>query len=241
MMTVHEVSKLTGVSIRTLHYYDEIGLLHPPVTTEAGYRMYDDTSLERLQSILLFKELEFPLKDIKRILDSPEFDQREALEQQIKLLTMKKEHIENLITFAKQIKLTGVNTMDFKAFDTKKIDEYTKQAREKWGNTEAYREFERKTSDYSDEKKKAVGMDLMGIFTEFGSMMDRNPEDERVQAQVGKLQQFITDNYYTCTKEILAGLGQMYAAGGEMTDNIDAAGGKGTAEFASRAIAIYCE
>ena len=241
MMTVHEVSKLTGVSIRTLHYYDEIGLLHPPVTTEAGYRMYDDTSLERLQSILLFKELEFPLKDIKRILDSPEFDQREALEQQIKLLTMKKEHIENLITFAKQIKLTGVNTMDFKAFDTKKIDEYTKQAREKWGNTEAYREFERKTSDYSDEKKKAVGMDLMGIFTEFGSMMDRNPEDERVQAQVGKLQQFITDNYYTCTKEILASLGQMYAAGGEMTDNIDAAGGKGTAEFASRAIAIYCE
>ena len=241
MMTVNEVSKLTGVSIRTLHYYDEIGLLHPPVTTEAGYRMYDDTSLERLQSILLFKELEFPLKDIKRILDSPEFDQREALEQQIKLLTMKKEHIENLITFAKQIKLTGVNTMDFKAFDTKKIDEYTKQAREKWGNTEAYREFERKTSDYSDEKKKAVGMDLMGIFTEFGSMMDRNPEDERVQAQVGKLQQFITDNYYTCTKEILAGLGQMYAAGGEMTDNIDAAGGKGTAEFASRAIAIYCE
>ena len=241
MMTVHEVSKLTGVSIRTLHYYDEIGLLHPPVTTEAGYRMYDDTSLERLQSILFFKELEFPLKDIKRILDSPEFDQREALEQQIKLLTMKKEHIENLITFAKQIKLTGVNTMDFKAFDTKKIDEYTKQAREKWGNTEAYREFERKTSDYSDEKKKAVGMDLMGIFTEFGSMMDRNPEDERVQAQVGKLQQFITDNYYTCTKEILAGLGQMYAAGGEMTDNIDAAGGKGTAEFASRAIAIYCE
>lgn len=241
MMTVHEVSKLTGVSIRTLHYYDEIGLLHPPVTTEAGYRMYDDTSLERLQSILLFKELEFPLKDIKRILDSPEFDQREALEQQIKLLTMKKEHIENLITFAKQIKLTGVNTMDFKAFDTKKIDEYTKQAREKWGNTEVYREFERKTSDYSDEKKKAVGMDLMGIFTEFGSMMDRNPEDERVQAQVGKLQQFITDNYYTCTKEILAGLGQMYAAGGEMTDNIDAAGGKGTAEFASRAIAIYCE
>ena len=84
-------------------------------------------------------------------------------------------------------------------------------------------------------------MDLMGIFTEFGSMMDRNPEDERVQAQVGKLQQFITDNYYTCTKEILASLGQMYAAGGEMTDNIDAAGGKGTAEFASRAIAIYCE
>lgn len=156
--------------------------------------MYDNTSLKRLQSIMLFKELEFPLKVIKRIIDSPAFDQQEALEQQIQLLTMKKEHIENLIIFAKGMKTIGVNTMD-----------------------------------------------LMGLFTEFGSMMDCKPEDENVQAQVRKLQQFITDNYYTCTDEILAGLGQMYVAGGEMTDNIDSAGGKGTAEFAARAIAFYCK
>ena len=93
MMTVNEVSKLTGVSIRTLQYYDTIGLLKPIEYTESGYRLYDDTSLERLQQILLFKELEFPLKEIKKIIDAPNFDRNKALEQQIELLTMKKEHL----------------------------------------------------------------------------------------------------------------------------------------------------
>ena len=95
MMTVNEVSKLTGVSIRTLHYYDKIGLLHPAFVTESGYSQYDDTALERLQQILLFRELEFPLKEIKDILDSDGFDREKALEQQIELLTLKKEHLEN--------------------------------------------------------------------------------------------------------------------------------------------------
>ena len=88
MMTVHEVSKLAGVSIRTLQYYDKnkIGLLHPTGYTDAGYRLYDDADLERLQHILLFRELEFPLKDIKAIINSPDFDISKALEQQIELL-----------------------------------------------------------------------------------------------------------------------------------------------------------
>ena len=83
MMTVHEVSKLAGVSIRTLQYYDKIGLLHPTGYTDAGYRLYDDADLERLQHILLFRELEFPLKDIKAIINSPDFDRSKALEQRI--------------------------------------------------------------------------------------------------------------------------------------------------------------
>ena len=90
MMTVHAVSKLTGVSIRALQYYDEIGLLPPTRYTEAGYRLYDDAALERLQQILLFRELEFPLKEIKRILENPAFDRSKALEQQIELLTLKR-------------------------------------------------------------------------------------------------------------------------------------------------------
>ena len=97
MKTVQEVSTLAGISVRTLHHYDAIGLLTPTTTTEAGYRLYDDNALERLQCILFFKELEFPLKDIKEILDSPNFERNKALEQQIKLLTMKKEHLENLL------------------------------------------------------------------------------------------------------------------------------------------------
>ncbi len=149
MRTVHEVSKLTGVSIRTLHHYDAIGLLHPSTVTEAGYRLYDDTALERLQHILLFRELEFPLKDIKEILDSSNFERNKALEQQIQLLMLKKEHIENLITFARGIQGIGVKNMDFSAFDAKKIDEYTAQAKATWGKTDAYKEYEEKTKNTS--------------------------------------------------------------------------------------------
>ena len=153
-MTVNEVSKLTGVSIRTLHYYDQIGLLQPTGITESGYRQYDDTALERLQQILLFRELEFPLKEIKKILDSDGFDRKKAMEQQIHLLELRKEHLQNLIDLAWGIKTIGVKYMSFEAFDTKKIDEYAKQAKEYWGKTNAYREYEQKSAGRSKEEQQ---------------------------------------------------------------------------------------
>lgn len=240
MMTVNEVSKLTGVSVRTLHYYDEIGLLPPAVTTDAGYRMYDDTSLERLQQILLFRELEFSLRDIKKMIDSPGFDREKALSEQIRLLTLKKEHFDNLISYAQQIRSKGEYDMDFKAFDNAKIETYKAEAKRRWGDTEAYREYEAKAADYSEEKQHVLTRDMMNIFKEFGNLTDKSPADAGVQELVKKLQDFITANYYTCTKQILSGLGQIYAAGGEMTDNIDTAGGKGTAIFTAKAIEVFC-
>jgi len=241
MMTVNEVSKMTGVSIRTLQYYDTIGLLKPIEYTESGYRLYDDTSLERLQQILLFKELEFPLKEIKEIIDAPGFDKNKAVEQQIELLTMKKEHLENLINFARNIKTLGVKKMDFTVFDKKQIDEYAKQAKEQWGNTAAYKEYETRSASQTDEQKGEMTKEFMQIFAEFGRMMSLDASSKEVQAQVKKLQDFITNHYYHCTNEILAGLGQMYCAGGEFTENIDLVGGKGTADFAAKAIAYYCK
>ena len=240
MMTVNEVSKLTGVSIRTLQYYDTIGLLKPAEYTESGYRLYDDTALERLQQILLFKELEFPLKEIKEIIDAPNFDRNKALEQQIELLTMKKEHLENLINFARGIKWLGVKQMDFTVFDTKKIDEYSKRAKEQWGKTPEYKEFEEKSKDWTDEYQQGMLKDFMQIFIEFGEMKSMDPADEKVQLQVKKLQDYITEHFYNCTKEILSCLGKMYSGGGEFTENIDKAGGEGTAEFSAKAIEIYC-
>ncbi len=240
MMTVNEVSKLTGVSIRTLQYYDKIGLLKPSGHTDSGYRLYDDAALERLQQILLFKELEFPLKEIKDIIDAPDFDRNKALQQQIDLLTMKKEHLENLIDFARGLKLLGVRKVDFKVFDTKKIDEYSRRAKEQWGKTPEYKEYEKKTQNMSDEDELAMVDEFMQIFAEFGQMMTLAPSDEVVQAQIKKLQDYITEHFYTCTKEILSGLGKMYSAGGEFTENIDRAGGSGTAEFTAKAIEVYC-
>ena len=242
MMTVNEVSKLTGVSIRTLQYYDKIGLLHPAEYTEAGYRLYDDTALERLQQILLFKELEFPLKDIEKILKSPDFDRGKAIRQQIELLTLKKEHLEKLIDFARELQKTGGNkTMDFSAFDTKKMNEYAAKAKAEWGDTAAYKEYEANSNNRSKEKENELWKNMMGIFKEFGNIKSSNPESEDAQTLVQKLQDYITDNFYKCTNEILSGLGKMYSSGGDFTKNIDAAAGEGTAEFASKAIAVYCK
>lgn len=126
--------------------------------------------------------------------------------------------------------------MDFKAFDTQKIEKYAAEAKEKWGKTEAYQEYEQKTKA---SKPDADGM--MGIFAEIGAARQLEPDSEAVQALVSKLQQFITDNYYTCTREILKGLGQMYVADERFKQNIDLAGGEGTAEFVAKAIEIYCK
>lgn len=208
MMTVKEVSGLTGVSIRTLQYYDKIGLLAPADYTESGYRLYDDTALERLQ--------------------------------QITLLTMKKEHLEQLIAFARGIRLTGGKTMDFSAFDKRKIEAYAKQAKEQWGNTAAYEESVQKAAGRNSREEQAVMENFMQIFAEFGKYKDAAPESAAVQDLVKKLQDYITEHFYQCSKDILRGLGQMYTESEEFTANIDGAGGSGTAAFAAEAIRIYC-
>ena len=240
MMTVNEVSKLTGVSIRTLQYYDKIGLLHPAKYTEAGYRLYDDAALETLQQILLFRELEFPLKEIKEIIGSPDFDRSKALGQQIELLKLKKEHIENLIELAEGIKLLGVRNLKFDAFDTRKLDEYAAQAKASWGQTPAYKEYEEKAKGRTKEEDKKIYQGMIDIFAEFGAIRKSDPASGEAQALVKKLQDYITEHMYTCTNEILSGLGKMYAGGGDFTKNIDSFGGEGTAEFASKAIEYYC-
>ena len=240
MKTVHEVSSLSGVSIRTLQYYDKIGLLRPTQYTDAGYRLYDDAALETLQQILLFRELEFPLKEIKQIISSPNFDRSKALAQQIELLKLKKEHIENLIDLAVGIKAMGVRELTFDAFDTRKIDEYAREAKASWGTTAAYKEFEEKSKGRTQEQNRDIGQGMMEIFAEFGQIKDTDPASEKAQKLVKKLQSYITEHFYTCTDEILSGLGKMYAGGGDFTTNIDSYGGEGTAEFAHRAIEVHC-
>ncbi len=240
MMTVHEVSRLARVSIRTLQYYDKIGLLHPTGYTDAGYRLYDDTALERLQHILLFRELEFSLKDIRMIINSPDFDRNKALEQQIELLTLKKEHLDNLINFALGIKMLGVRHMDFKAFDRSKLDEYSRQAKELYGNTPEYKEMKEKMKNRTEEEDHIMADRFMLFFKEAGEIKNTDPASPEAQDLVKRIQDFITENLYTCTDKILSGLGKMYSGGGEFTENIDAYGGAGTAEFVDQAIQIYC-
>ena len=238
-MQIKAFARLSGVSVRTLHYYDEIGLLRPAaVDGQTGYRYYDETSLLRMQEILFYRELDFPLKSIVEILSSPHYNKEEALMEQRELLRLKKERLERLIG-AIDGALKGENVM--KAFDNSKMDQYLSKAKERWGKTDAWQEYEEKSVGRTAETERDLGEQLMDIFAQLGALRGQEPGSESVQQVVAALQQFITENYYTCTKEILRNLGMMYTAVGSMKDNIDARGGAGTAELAQKAIEIYCE
>ena len=249
MYTVHEVSELTGVSVRTLHHYDAVGLLKPAAVTPAGYRLYDGTCLQRLQSILFFRELQFSLKEIREILDDPDYDPQEALDQQIGLLELQRDRLDRIIKQAKNMKEKGGQAMgsetfdnnNFEMFDKQKIEEYKKEVKEKWGGTDAFQEAAQKAAGRTAAQEKDITDGLMDIFREFGALRGSSPEAPEAQEKAAQLQQYITDHYYTCTKEILKGLGQMYTADDRFRANIDKAGGEGTAAFTAEAIRIFCE
>lgn len=238
MKTVGEISKMTGISVRALHHYDEIGLLKPARVTDAGYRLYDDDALERLQHILMFRELQFSLKEIGEMLDAPDFDTRQALETQIRLLEMQREHLEHLIAMARQIQKKGGTMMDLRAFNQSKMDEYKKEAKAKWGNTEAWQAYEKNEKQGKDFAR--AGEEMMALFAELGKYREFAAADESVQQKIAALQNLITENFYPCTREILRGLGRMYTQDERFRKNIDAAGGEGTAAFAGQAIEIFC-
>lgn len=241
MKTVKEVSRVTGVSVRTLHHYDAIGLLKPSQVTQAGYRLYDEAALERLSMILAFRELGFPLKEIQSILDAPDYHRNRVLEQQIALLEGKIRHLQNRVDFARGIKLMGVNDMDFANFKPNELDDYSARAKALYGKTAAYQEFEEKEKGRTREQTKVLGKDIMDFFVRLGALRQEDPGSEAVQSWVKELQAFFTAHFYNCTPQILKGLGEIYAGGGSMTENIDAAGGPGTGAFAKTAIDIYCE
>ena len=238
-MLIKEFAVFTGVSVRTLHYYDEIGLLPPAFVDKAtGYRFYNENSLLRMQEILFYRELDFSLKSIEEILSSPYYDKSKALAEQKYLLTLKKERLERLFS-AIDGALEGENVM--KAFDNSEFEKLKAVAKEKWGNTEAYKEHEARTGNYSRQKWNSLAEGMDTIMAAFASCLKRGetPASAKAQDLVKTLQDHITENYYHCTKEILAGLGQMYVADERFKNNIDRYG-SGTAAFICEAIGIYC-
>ena len=243
-MQTGEFAKLAGVSVRTLHYYDEIGLLKPAFVDEQnGYRFYDEISLERMQEILFYRELDFELKSIAEILSSPDYDKQKALAEQRKLLILKKERLERIIAAldsAEKGKIT-MTAFDNSDYETAR-NRYEAEAKRRWGETDAYKEHAEKTASYSKDKWQDVNDGLMTVLAKFAACMkDGHAADsDEAQALVKELQNYITENYYTCTNEILAGLGQMYVADERFKANIDKHA-PGTAAFISEAVAAYCE
>lgn len=241
-MKINEVAKLTGITVRTLHYYDEIGLLHPSEITEAGYRIYNDDALANLQQLLFFRELDFPLADIKEIMTSPHYDKVESLTKHKELLLQRRNHLNGLIALVENT-IKGEKTMSFKEFDMTEIEvnrkKYIREVKERWGNTDAYKESENKTKDYNAQKWEFLNDEGARILKSFGESRQISPDSNEAQQLVAQWQEYISTNFYKCSKEILSGLGLMYIGDERFTKNIDK-NGKGTAEFMAKAIEIYC-
>jgi len=249
--TINKVAQLAGVTLRTLRYYDKIGLLAPSARTEAGYRIYSKDDIERLQQILFFKELDFPLSKIIEILKNPEFDRREALKMQAELLAKRAERYLKLSQLAKRT-LKGLkggaimNNKDmFNGFDYEKMEEEQKQyegeVKERWGNSEAYKVSKEKTSKYTKEDWERINDIQMKNLKELCDLYNTKvPHDEpRVQEVVDKARRFISDNFYECSLETLSGLGQMYISDERFTAYYEKCA-PGLVAYYNDAIQHYC-
>lgn len=240
-MQIKEFAELVGVSVRTLHYYDEIGLLKPSeVDKYTGYRFYDKKSFEKIQEILFYRELDFSLKTISEIITSPEHDKRQALAEQRDLLLAKKKHIEQLIKAIDSLEKGEDFMTSENEYETLR-EQYAEEVKQRWGSTNAYKESMQRTTSYSKADWDNAYSALDDVLCGFAELKCNNtdPDAEAARLQVEKLQQCITDNFYNCTKEILAGLGQMYVADERFRKNIEKHG-EGTAEYISVCIERYC-
>jgi len=241
-MQIREFAALTGVSVRTLHYYDEIGLLKPCFVDEQNsYRFYDERSLVRMQEILFYRELDFPLKHIARILSSPDYEKQKALSEQKQLLILKKQRLERLIAALEDAE-KGNDTMDQTIFDNSAYEtarrQYAAEARQTWGHTAAYQECEKRTASYTPEQQRKADAGMDALLREFAQCTEA-PSSPAAQALVQRWQDYISETYYPCTMEILAGLGELYVADERFQNTIDRYGA-GTAVFLRDAIRAFC-
>ncbi|MFE4131007.1 MerR family transcriptional regulator [Peribacillus sp. YIM B13482] len=239
-MKVKELAGLVGISVRTLHYYDEIGLLSPEETTDSGYRLYSNENLEMLQQILFFRELDMPLKEIKQMISSSSFDKQEALRQHQKMLLEKRSQLDKLInTVDKSIKhmkgeIQMTDKEKFEGFDFSQ-NPYEEEARERWGD-KAVDESKAKVAGMSKDAQKIVS----DIYIKLTSIRTASPESEEAQEAIKEWYDCLNTNFGTYSPEAFKGLGQMYVDDQRFTKNIDQYG-DGLAKFMCDAMGHFAE
>lgn len=245
VMRIKEVADLVGISVRTLHHYDEIGLLTPEETTEAGYRLYSEDNLEMLQQILFFKALDFSLKRIKDIVTSPSFNQQQALETHREMLLEKRDRLDQMLaTIDKTIKHTkGELKMSgeemFEGFDFTN-NPYEKEARERWGD-KAVDQSKDKLNSLSKGEQEQLSERMNAIYYKLAALREYSPASIQAQAAIKEWYDFLNNNFgYTYSLSAFKGLGQMYVEDERFTKNIDQFG-QGLAKFMFEAMSIYAD
>ena len=218
--TVGEVARLAKVSVRTLHHYDELGLLSPSERSEAGYRLYTVEDLERLQQVLFFRELGFSLEEIGRIMSAPDFDRRRALRAQRSLLAEKADRLRTMLSavdaaIAATEKGTHVDKEEmFEVFGDFDPGEYEEEVRERWGETDAYKESARRTARYTKADWERFKAESEANGLEIAALMDEGvaPQDPRAMDAVDRARLLIDRWFYPCSHEMHVGLAEMYIA-----------------------------
>jgi len=244
-MKVKEVADLAGISVRTLHHYDEIGLLTPDEVTESGYRLYSDDNLETLQQILFFKELDFPLQKIKEIINSPSFDRERALRLHRKMLLEKRKRIDKMMAAIDRTiqhtkgEIHMSNKEKFAGFDFSH-NPYEQEARKRWGD-EAVNKMNEKLSNMPKSQQKEMGEQMNAIYRKLADLKDTSPASEDAQAAIKEWYDFLNQNTgHHYSLDAFKGLGQMYVEDERFTQNIDQFG-DGLAEFMRDAMVIYAD
>ncbi|WP_349727708.1 MerR family transcriptional regulator [Peribacillus frigoritolerans] len=239
-MKVKELADLVGISVRTLHYYDEIGLLSPEEITESGYRLYSNDNLEMLQQILFFRELGMPLKEIKQMISSSSFDKQDALMKHQKMLLEKRSQLDKLIkTVEKSIKhmkgeIQMTNKEKFEGFDFSQ-NPYEEEARKLWGD-KAVDESKAKVAGMSKDAQKIVSE----IYIKLASIRNDSPKSEEVQEAIKEWYDCLSNNFGTYSLDAFKGLGQMYVNDQRFTKNIDKYG-DGLAKFMCDAMGHFAD
>lgn len=244
-MQTKELAELTGVSVRTLHHYDKVGLLVPQKDNLNGYRIYSESDVDKLQQILFFKELDFPLKKIKQILDDPSFDKTKALELQQQLLAEKKHRIETmLITLDQTIRnekgeITMTNEEKFTGFDFS-TNPYEEEARQLWGD-KTFEQANKTIKNKSEQEQLSLKESFDAEFRHLATVRKLSPTSEKAQQAIDHFFHYLNDthgNIYSL--EVFAGLGEMYLADERFTKNIDQFG-DGLSAFLKDAMAVYAK
>jgi DNA-binding transcriptional MerR regulator len=243
-MKVKEVADLVGISVRTLHHYDEIGLLTPEQVTDSGYRLYSDANLETLQQILFFRELDFPLKKIKEIITSPDYDPSEALMLQRRMLVDRRMQLDRMITTIDntirhskgEIEMT--NKEKFQGFDFSKGNEYEEEARQRWGD-KTVDDSNAKLGAMSKQEQDQWGAAMNAIYFKLADLRHLPAGSDEAQAAIKEWYDFLNRMGQYST-EAFRGLGQMYVGDQRFTKNIDKFG-EGLAVFLRDAMGIYAD
>lgn len=243
--TVKAVAEMASVSIRALHHYDHIGLLRPAAVSPAGYRLYAEADLERLQQVLFFRELGFGLGEIKMIMSSPRYDRSAALREHRRLLLEKRQRLDKLIRSVERTieSMEGGNTVSnremFEGFDQKQIDAWTDEARERWG-PENVDESLRRTAHYQKSDWEALYAEMGDLTSKIADGMDRGAADPAVQAQVGRWHRLIDERFYECPLEVFRGLGDLYVTDPRFTATYEKVR-PGLAAFMREAMHLYAD